>query len=288
MEPIRTTINFALAALLCAATATDATAQPAPGADFLFVGSYHMGNPGRDVHNTKADDITSEKRQREIDEVVRLLERYRPTKVMVEADIARQAELQERFDRSCEGSRPLTRNETEQLGFRIACDLKLPGVIAVDWNELGPIKDEDSIDYLKAVERHGQQQTYQEHLKIGERVNAEDQRTLDEGSVVDMLRRLNSPAWLEANGRAYYRIGLLGTQQDPIGANWVQLWYGRNLMIFNNIARRTGPDDRVLVIYGAGHGNLLRQLAKDSGIYRVHDPLDWLSAKAPDHAAERP
>jgi len=59
-----------------------------PQADFLFIGSYHMGNPGRDVHNTKADDVLSEKRQREIAEVVRLIERYRPTKVMVEAETA--------------------------------------------------------------------------------------------------------------------------------------------------------------------------------------------------------
>jgi hypothetical protein len=257
-----------------------AAAQPDPHADFLFIGSYHMNNPGRDVFNTKADDVTSEKRQREIGEVVRLLQRYKPTKVVVEADTTKQAELQQRFDQSCNGSRPLTRDETEQLGFRIACNLKLPGVIAVDWSDLGPIKDEASIDYLKAVERHGQQQVYQEHLKIGERVKVEDQRTLDQGTILDMLKRLNSPTWLEVNAHAYYRIGMLGTPQDPIGANWVQSWYGRNLMIFNNIARQTKPGDRILVIYGAGHGNHLRQLAAESGIYRFHDPLTWLSGNS--------
>lgn len=251
--------------------------QPGPHADYLFVGSYHMGNPGRDVHNTKADDVRTEKRQREIGEVVRLLKRYKPTKVMVEQDVAKQTDIQERFDQSCSGSRPLSRSEVEQFGFRIACESGLPGVIAVDWSELGPIKDEDSVNYLKAVERHGQQQLYREHLKIGERTNEQDQRTLQHGTLLDMLERLNSPAWLDVNGHAYYRIGMLGTPQDPIGANWVQLWYGRNLMIFNNIARQTSPGDRILVIYGAGHGNHLRQLAKDSGLYRVHDPLTWLS-----------
>ena len=53
--------------------------------------------------------------------------------------------------------RPLTRDETEQLGFRIACTRKLKGVIGVDWNDMGPIKDEASIDWIKAIERHGQQ-----------------------------------------------------------------------------------------------------------------------------------
>jgi hypothetical protein len=281
-EMMRPAIQTMLLAILLTAAPTAVAAKAAPNAEFLFVGSYHMGNPGQDVHNMRADDVTSDQRQREIREVARLLEAYKPTKVMVEVATAKQGELQQRFDQSCGGSRGLTRNEVEQLGFRIACDLGLSGVVAVDWNELGPIRDEDSVDYLKAVERHGQQQTYKEHHTIGAATSAQDQRTLEQGSVLDMLRRLNSPSWLEANGRAYYRIGMLGTPQDPIGANWVQLWYGRNLMIFNNIARRTEPGDRILVIYGAGHGNHLRQLAADSGVYRVHDPLAWLSGDPAD------
>jgi hypothetical protein len=281
---MRPAIQTMFVAILLMTASSAFAAETTPHAEFLFVGSYHMGNPGRDVHNMQADDVTSERRQREIREVAGLLEAYKPTKVMVEVEPSRQSELQQRFDQSCGGSRALTRNEVEQLGFRIACDMGLAGVIAVDWNDLGPIKDEDSVNYLKAVERHGQQQTYQEHLAIGEATNTQDQRTLEQGSVLEMLKRLNSPSWLEANGRAYHRIGMLGTPQDPIGANWVQLWYGRNLMIFNNVAHRTEPGDRILVLYGAGHGNHLRQLAADSGIYRVHDPLAWLSGHPVDRA----
>src|SRR3546814_10410430 len=45
---------------------------PVPQAEFLLLGSYHMNNPGRDVHNTRADDVLSEQRQKEIAEVVSL------------------------------------------------------------------------------------------------------------------------------------------------------------------------------------------------------------------------
>ena len=58
----------------------------------------------------------------------------------------------------------------------------------------------------------------------------------------------------------------------------IALWFGRNLAIFNNIARHTDAGDRVLVIYGAGHGNYLRRLALDSGLYQVRETSDWLSA----------
>lgn len=272
-------LTLVLVAFVCCPAANTAAQSEPPRAEFLFIGSYHMGNPGRDVHNTRADDVLDAKRQAQIVDVARLIERYRPTQVMVEADVSRQATISQHYKDSCKGDRPLTRNETEQLGFRIACDMGLETVQAVDWNDMGPIKDEYSIDYLKAVERHHQHKQYADHLAIGKKVNEKDQQTLDQGTVLDMLKRLNSDEWLTQNARAYYRIGLLGTPDDPIGANWVQLWFGRNLAIFNNIARRTGSHDRVLVIYGAGHGNFLRQLAADSGIYRVHDPIQWLSAQ---------
>jgi len=274
--------NARLALLLAAAcvAAPALATDPKPDADFLFVGSFHMDNPGHDVHNTRADDVLGDKRQREIAEVARLIARFKPTKIMVEADTSSQAKLDERFAASCHGDRPMTRNEVEQLGFRIACDRKLPGVVAVDWNELGPIKDENSVDYREAIERHGQQAQREADLAVGKAKSDEDQRTLERGTVGDMLVRLNSPEWLRANARAYFRIGLYGTAEDPIGANWDMLWYGRNLAIFNNIVRRTEPGDRVLVIYGAGHGNWLRQLATDSGMYTVHDAQRWLKNDA--------
>lgn len=48
---------------------------------------------------------------------------------------------------------------------------------------------------------------------------------------------------------------------------------GRNLTMFNNITRHTDTNDHILVICGAGRSNFLRQLATDSWVYRIHDPL---------------
>lgn len=268
-----------MAASAQAADAPDRDAAPVAGV--LFLGSYHMANHNRDVHNTRADDVLAPKRQREIAEVARLVERYRPTKVMVERSPASQARLDAEFEASCHGDRPLGPDEVEQLGYRIACDLGLPGVVGVDWNDLGPIADESSVDYLASIERHGQQAQRERDMAIGSAKAAEDQAILDRGSIGDMLRHLNAPGWLASNARAYFRIGLYGTADDATGADWVMLWHGRNLRIFNNIVRNTAPGDRVLVVYGAGHGNLLRQYAADSGFYRLEDTARWLGAETP-------
>ena len=286
---LRMAIATALALVLAPAlTAAAQAAGPggatptAAAAGFLFLGSYHMANHNRDVHNTHADDVLAAKRQQEITEVAKLLERYRPTKIMVEADPSSQAKLDAEFAASCKGDRPLGRDEIEQVGYRVACDLGLSGVIGVNWNELGPISDEASVDYAAAIERHGQQQQRARDMATGNAQAARDQAVLDHGSIGDMLRHLNSPEWLAANARAYFHIGLYGTADDPAGANWMMLWFGRNQMIFNNIVRHTESGDRVLVVYGAGHGNLLRQFAAGSGFYRLEDTERWLHAQ-PSH-----
>ena len=242
-----------VASVACFAAHAPAT-EPQPDADFLFVGTFHMNNPGHDVHNTRVDDVLAPERQREIADVARLIARFRPTKVMVEADVASQAKLEETFAASCKGERALTRNETEQLGFRIACEQKLPGVVAVDWNDLGPIKDEQSVDYPAAIERHGQQAQRAQDLAIGKALNDEDQRTLDKGTIGDMLLRLNSPEWIRANARSYFRVGLYGTAEDPVGANWDMLWYGRNenTILVRVPLRTQGPQSSNLQVLEEG------------------------------------
>ena len=68
--------------VILAAFATPAFAQsPAPRAEVLVLGVYHMANPGRDIFNTRADDVLAPKRQQEIAELARVLEKFAPTKV---------------------------------------------------------------------------------------------------------------------------------------------------------------------------------------------------------------
>jgi hypothetical protein len=44
-----------------------------------------------------------------------------------------------------------------------------------------------------------------------------------------------------------------------------------------NLTRLVGsPDERILLIIGAGHAYLLRQFARESGFFRLESPLDYL------------
>ena len=96
-------------------------------------------------------------------------------------------------------------------------------------------------------------------------------------SVTDQLILMNQPDRIEKDHREYFDLLRIGRNEEYVGANYVSWWYSRNLMILTNIIRITDSlNDRVLVIYGAGHTKLLTQFAEESGFYNVESPLKYL------------
>jgi hypothetical protein len=107
-------------------------APPAAGrAEVLVLGVYHMANPGRDLFNMKADDVLAPKRQAEIAELVDVLKRFQPTKVALEADVWDER-VGQRYADYVAGRHELSRNETEQVGFRLAKEMGHEKVYPVD------------------------------------------------------------------------------------------------------------------------------------------------------------
>src|SRR3546814_7208399 len=99
--------------------------------------------------------------------------------------------------------------------------------------------------------------------------------------IADWYRAHNTPAARDRLNRIYYDYALIGDGETDPGAVWVGNWYTRNLRIFGHLVRLAKPDDRVLVLYGAGHGFLLDQDARQSGAFDVVDPLDYLPPEQP-------
>lgn len=238
----------------------------------MVVGVPHLANPGQDIVNTSIDDVLAAGRQLEIDAIVEALAAYRPTRVVVELPIAKQAALDERYKAYREGTYKLTRDESDQIGLRLAARLNLPRVYAGDWNGMPPGGIE-AIDWDTYATRTGKADIV---VAIRDPRRAESQ-DLTKSKLPDLLASMNSTDALAARHRRYFDYAMLGDDDEAPGANWLASWHGRNLRIFARLVRiAEDADDRVLVVYGAGHALLLRQFAEQSGAFHVVDPVPYL------------
>ena len=87
----------------------------------MLLGTFHFQDPGLDVYKPQLEfDILSDKRQREVDEVVRRLAAFRPTKVAVERRREYQAKTDEDYQAYRRGAFSLSGDEVHQPGFRLA------------------------------------------------------------------------------------------------------------------------------------------------------------------------
>lgn len=250
-------LGLAAFVFLAAVLSVIAIAQTAPPqrAEILILGTYHMANPGRDIFNMSADDVLSPKRQAEIGELLEALKRFKPTKIAIESLVYEDRRPKQYADYLA-GKYTLSRNEIEQIGFRLAKELGMKAIYPVDFDGEFPIQR--VINFAKAK---GQSQIMDQIMsEIGEMVKRWD-AYLHSHSVLETLLYMNDDKNVAQDVGFYYREAHLGEPGDYAGPDLLVSWYQRNIRIYNNIAKIVeSPNECVLVIYGAGHLGWLRQM----------------------------
>lgn len=257
---------FAAAIAAAFAFAPPAAAADAP-VEVMIVGTFHMSNPGRDMHNVQVDDVLLPKYQTQIQVAVDGLARFRPTMIDVEWPAAT---VDERWAKYTAGTLDPSRNEVVQLGFRLAkqTNAQIHG-IDVD----GDFPFEPVQTYAAA---HGQGDIL---AKLGAdveaMVQAETRRIADDG-VGPALRYMNDPANV-AHGNDFYRTTLrMGAGTTQPGVDLMTAWYRRNFLICANLIQLAKPGDRIVVFYGAGHSFLLRQCVQEMPGFKLVEANDYL------------
>lgn len=277
-------------------TSIGETQQMTQKPTIMILGSKHLANPGMDSINTKMDDVLAPKRQSEIAELVQLLKAFQPTKIALEVDFSRDAEINAYYQDYLKGTYELKRGEGDQIGFRLAKQLEHSKIYCVDYfrsSQENPIFkggiDDDLIDRRGFAKKHGQEHLFGEHpMDPGKVTHNQDGTIWIEPEkyepIIDMYKRLNRPKRSRASQRAYLHSARIGLGDAYPGANWLShVWYARNLKIFVNLTRITESlDDRILLIIGAGHIYLVQQFLEESGDYIIESPLKYLKTEAVD------
>lgn len=102
----------------------------------LLLGTVHLGNPDNDdAFKMEVEGIQTEKRQKELTEVITCLKRFKPTKIGVEILKEQGSKLNSELEQYLHGTFDLTNYEQHQIGFRLAEQMNLTEIHAVDWNK---------------------------------------------------------------------------------------------------------------------------------------------------------
>lgn len=248
-------------------------AKQAPSTKVMILGVAHLESKN-DVHNSVFEDSPlSPKRQRQIEDIIRHLSRFRPTKVLIEAPMD-DPRFTEQYRQFLAGQYTLPANERYQFGFKLAARAKNSAIYPVD--TFGPtlIEEESATDkchteFLKAHFAEVSTPAFKAYL-------AQSHALEREGTYLDLLRYLNTDAAIRANASVYSVLDGMGRDAENAGSAYVAQWYTRNCYIFSNILSVIRPGDRVVVIMGQGHEYLLREFTRLNPNLADVDPLDYL------------
>jgi len=228
----------------------------------MILGTYHMGNPGRDLNNVKADDVRAEKRQKEIAEFIALIKKFKPTKIAVEVPIDK-AKYLESYAEYLAGKYELKANEIDQIGFRLARDLNHKQLYPIDWQG-----NFDFDKVLASAKTNKQEAITDEMTTWGKNKTAEANEQMKTATITELLREMNDEKNVARFHQPYLTFARVGAGTDFAGADLVADWYERNLKIYANITRLAdAPNERILVIIGAGHLKTLQQFVSESSEY---------------------
>jgi hypothetical protein len=251
-----------VALTLCALSSVPGVAQQSARPEVLVLGVYHMSNPGHDIFNMQADDVLAAKRQQEIAQLIEVLKRFRPTKIAIEADVWSQR-VGRQYSDYVAGKYELSRNEIDQIGYRLAKELGHKTVYPVDVD--GEFPFQRVVNYAKASGRSKELDAMM--AEIGGMVKAQNEYLVSH-TVLETLLYMNSDDKVAADVGFYYREAHFGEPGDWAGADLLSDWFRRNIRIYSNVVRLAdSPNERVLVIFGAGHlGWLQHDFASDPNL----------------------
>ncbi|RYF95991.1 MAG: hypothetical protein EOO02_22710 [Chitinophagaceae bacterium] len=241
----------------------------------MLLGTFHFAYQNLDVHKTTKKnqrDILSAKSQQELQKVLDVVRTYKPTRIYLEAKD--QSWLDSCY-RVCNDSTFKTQpNERVQIGFRLARELKLQKVYAVDSeNLINEWYVADSVLLMKllgsdsvADKSHADllNKTYGKYYEYVDSICAN-------APLIDGFRYMNETESLKLNHGAYLSgyFNTIGNYGPDFLASW---WIDRNLRIYNNVMlSKPSPDDRLLILFGFGHIPLLKHNFESSPEFEVVD-----------------
>ncbi len=256
-------------------------AQAQKKTEVLTLGSFHFAFRNLDLIKTSTEDqidVLEPKYQKEIEDIVARIAKFKPTIIVIERDPVKQVKYDSLYNQYLMGKYDLARDEVDQIGFRIAKMMKLKTLYCVNaWG-----RDYEVLDsVLEGKDSIGNKKFMDYFYKYADTVKQYFPQPVfkTKGIRAELIQK-NDPKNIKRDLGTY----LIGTfkyetnSNEFFGPDFVTgWWFNRNLRIFRNIQKiNAKPTDRILVIFGAGHMTLLNSFFEASPEYRLLKVNDYL------------
>ncbi|MFD2574212.1 DUF5694 domain-containing protein [Spirosoma soli] len=280
--------QYLIVFLVAAATATTAQNR-ASSTQVMIVGFDHLSQ----LYNQQPkSDVYSAKKQAELNQLITCLQTYAPDMIMVELEPSEQPRIDSLYKLYSTGKLDLKdlkegRGETYQVGFALAKRLKHQRVYCVDHYEATSqslLTEGDNIDGFKQALL--QLQGFARPLKR--------QVQQDSLSVYDYIRKLNQPEMIALTHNLFYNLPATVVNGEfsktatntvdvgkidkrYIGAEYISLFYNRNLKIYSNALtrQRERQGNKLLLMFGQTHVGVLQELYRANPNYNLVSLLDY-------------
>lgn len=245
-------------------------------AKILVLGTYHFGLCGEHLMKIKGEDVTQNKKQLEIMKLVEALARFKPNKIAVELSKGKEKEINEDYLMYCNGDtieNPVVDESSEvfQVAFKLGKMLSHKQVYPIDNSVELPI--EEMLSYAESNNKQFLNNFMSKVQVVGEQMND----IINNNEVIEVFRYLNSNEKFNNDHSDLYLSPVqIGAGDNYCGSKVLVEWYRRNIYIFSNLQAIAKEDDRILVIYGADHCKILRDLVNDYNEFQLVDALDYL------------
>lgn len=241
---------------------------PKEQAKVLVVGTFHFDYPGLDAHKTSDEDkidVLKDPKKSEVTELVEYIKKFKPNKIAIEAYDNWNAT--EKLKKYKNGAYRDERDERFQLAMRIANELKLDTLYAIDSGTMADDLEKIDSSYTKALFKDFDFQSDDPYLQNVKDWIGQEDKIIPKVNLLDYFKHINSKA-SHQYGYGAYLVGDFKLDNER-GADILSVWwYNRNLRIFRKLQQITeSTNDRILLIFGNGHAAILRQLLESSPEY---------------------
>ncbi|MEM9324425.1 MAG: DUF5694 domain-containing protein [Bacteroidota bacterium] len=250
--------------------------QTSPRPKIALLGVFHFAGSAGDIAAIQLEDPLGAVRQKEIKDLVAMLEEYRPTKILVEFPKDRQRELTQRFNDYLAADFELGVSETYQVGFRLAKALGHQDIFAIDHKLDLPMNE-----VVMYSQRTNQMQDFNEFVAGIQSLMSQETKKLRELTIAEYLAQMNSDSVDQVANELYLKdLLVFGDSTAEAGVEVAAQWWKRNMMIYKNITETIDKEeDRLLVIIGSAHRAVIKDFLLDRSDLEYVEVRQYLKAR---------